>query len=175
MLDVDNAMAPLPPPPLPHQPDRATRRHCMGTLSVRPPAGIENSLSDPSQLPPTSAPTLLCSPPLTRHHDRHLDAPAPRADLHQQQHAGAAGVAHVHHAVEVRVLFARRAEGGGRVRGSVQARVPCCAQDSDPKPRPTAHVAQCTAPHTPHHTALHTAPHPPPPTPPCARCGAACW
>lgn len=42
---------------------------------------------------------------LTGYHDRDLDAPPPRADLNQQQHAGPAGVPHIHHAIQVRVLF----------------------------------------------------------------------
>lgn len=42
--------------------------------------------------------------PPTRHHDRDFDAPPPRADLYEQQHACATRVPHIHHTVEVRVL-----------------------------------------------------------------------
>ncbi len=49
---------------------------------------------------------------LTGYHDRDLDAPPPRADLNKQQHAGPAGVPHIHHAIQVRVLHKIRDSKG---------------------------------------------------------------
>lgn len=50
----------------------------------------------------------------TGHKDRDLDAPAPGPHLDQQQHAGAAGVPHVNHPVQVRVLIETETWGSGQ-------------------------------------------------------------